>query len=458
MSLPARVGPWEILEELGSGGNAIVYLARRIGSQDKPIALKVLNSRNIESEPYLRFVNEVKALRRVGDDPGVLPVLDVELPERLNRRSPAWLTMPRANRIDNALADASVEEIVAAVRTVAETLVRLKVEHGIGHRDIKPGNLYELDGAYLVGDFGLVALPDAATLTVQGKAMGPTYFAPYEMRLNAATADPHPADVYSLAKTLWVLMTTERYPPDGHQVVGTVGRSLVELRPHAGASELDQLIDRATVARPEARPTMEQFARDLRIWSEVSPMERPPLDVSGAVARFRAAAAEQIGQQEERIRFEQAANRIKERIIEGTRPFDNALGELRAPRSKYRATYDERIDATLTVSGAPGVQWMRWVETTLVGAEERVGALALRIARGFELYSTGMLYPLFRVEVTYEGLSSAPRPYLWQLGLLEASADSLECERNVDRALAEMGEAVPIALDAFIAALEKQGG
>lgn len=197
MSLPAKVGPWQILEEIGRGGNATVYLARRIGSQDSPIALKVLNSRNIESEPYLRFVNEVKALRRVGDDPGVLPVLDVELPDRLNRRSHAWLTMPRANRIDDALANASVEAIVKAVQTVAETLVRLKVEHRIGHRDIKPGNLYELDGAYLVGDFGLVALPDAATLTVQGKAIGPMYFAPYEMRLNADTADPYPADVYS---------------------------------------------------------------------------------------------------------------------------------------------------------------------------------------------------------------------------------------------------------------------
>lgn len=156
-------------------------------------------------------------------------------------------------------------------------------------------------------------------------------------------------------------------------------------------------------------------------------------------------------------RFELAANRIKERIIEGTRPFDNALGELKAPRSKYRATYDERIDTTLALSAAPGVQWMRWVETTLVGAEERVGALALRIARGFELYTTGTLYPLFRVEVNYEGLASAPRPYFWQLDLLEAIADSLECERNVDRALAEMGQEIPMALDAFIAALEKQG-
>jgi hypothetical protein len=42
------------------------------------------------------------------------------------------------------------------------------------HRDIKPGNLYELDGAWLIGDFGLIAVPEASGLTVDGRQVRPT--------------------------------------------------------------------------------------------------------------------------------------------------------------------------------------------------------------------------------------------------------------------------------------------
>jgi hypothetical protein len=42
------------------------------------------------------------------------------------------------------------------------------------HRDIKPGNLYELDGAWLIGDFGLIAVPEPKGLTVEAARSGPT--------------------------------------------------------------------------------------------------------------------------------------------------------------------------------------------------------------------------------------------------------------------------------------------
>jgi hypothetical protein len=42
------------------------------------------------------------------------------------------------------------------------------------HRDIKPGNLYELDGTWLIGDFGLIAVPEAKGLTVEAARSGPT--------------------------------------------------------------------------------------------------------------------------------------------------------------------------------------------------------------------------------------------------------------------------------------------
>jgi len=52
-----------------------------------------------------------------------------------------------------------LEDVVGAISTVAAALAALEEEHNIGHRDIKPGNLYELDGEWFVGDFGLITDP-----------------------------------------------------------------------------------------------------------------------------------------------------------------------------------------------------------------------------------------------------------------------------------------------------------
>jgi hypothetical protein len=47
--------------------------------------------------------------------------------------------------------------------------------HGVAHRDFKPSNLYEFDGKWLMGDFGLVAVPNVEELTRTGKPLGPAH-------------------------------------------------------------------------------------------------------------------------------------------------------------------------------------------------------------------------------------------------------------------------------------------
>ena len=59
VSTPDRIGLWEIIERLGGGGNADVYLSR---DRELEIALKVLKTRRPDSEPYLRFRNEIDVL------------------------------------------------------------------------------------------------------------------------------------------------------------------------------------------------------------------------------------------------------------------------------------------------------------------------------------------------------------------------------------------------------------
>ena len=45
-----------------------------------------------------------------------------------------------------------LQDVIDAVRRISETLADLKKRSGVAHRDINPGNLYELDGQWLIGD------------------------------------------------------------------------------------------------------------------------------------------------------------------------------------------------------------------------------------------------------------------------------------------------------------------
>jgi serine/threonine protein kinase len=287
MNDPQRqtVGPWTLHERLGHGGNASVWKATRPGA-GTAVALKLINTTKIEREPYQRFVREIEFLRGHQDVPGLLPLLDAYLPGQPGKADQPWLAMPIATPVAQALEGRSLTDVVAAAAEVAGTLGRLQRDFGIAHRDIKPGNLYELGGTWLIGDFGLVAVPDAKSLTQDGRQVGPAHYTAYEMILNPATADPHPADIYSLGKTLWVLATGQAFPPEGHQPAGTRGFGIGDFRPHPQSGSLDQEVDLMTRLHPEERPSKDQVARDLALWRELA--SGPVMfDVSAAGARLR---------------------------------------------------------------------------------------------------------------------------------------------------------------------------
>src|SRR5260370_19871666 len=149
-----RVGQWTRDERLGRGGNASVWSATR-SFDEPPAAVKIINANRIEGEPYQRFVREIGFLREHQSVAGLLPLLDAHLPDKPNKDDQPWLAMPIATPIGKALAGRPLTDVVAAVATIADTLRRLQHDFNIAHRDIKPGNLYELDGSWLIGDFGL---------------------------------------------------------------------------------------------------------------------------------------------------------------------------------------------------------------------------------------------------------------------------------------------------------------
>jgi serine/threonine protein kinase len=331
----------------------------------------------------------------------------------------------------------------------SQTLARLQ-QANIAHRDIKPGNLYELNGSWLIGDFGLVALPDAEPLTVEGRQVGPAHYTAYEMILNPTTADPHPADVYSLGKTLWVLATDQKWPPEGHQPVGSRGFDVGDFRPHARAGALDREVDLMTQLHPEERPTKEQVARDLAAWGALA-TEPVPFDVTDARARLRIKLQNEIAQQDTHEQQKEMALAAVRRLQVLTGPLNDGLKNL-YERTRIDTQSDTLTRNLLKTQFHHGQDLVfRWQRCTFVAPFEGLTATTLRMSRCLELFDDGTLRLLLMVFVGPEGVMGTY--FDSQLEVRSAPVGSVEAEKMLEDGISDLSEALKTGIDVFV---EKQ--
>jgi serine/threonine protein kinase len=268
-----RFGQWVTTRKIGAGGNAIVWRVR--GDDRRKGALKVIVQN--QGDRLTRFRDEIEFLLRNPERAGVLPLIDSYLPTDKNDRP--WFVMPEALPLKKALGiDPEPSLVVAALAEIAASLADLAAD-GIGHRDIKPDNLFMLNGKYVVGDFGLVIYPDKNPVTRHGRKVGPVDYMAPKMRRDADTAAPEPADVWALAKTLWVLLADVDLPLPGPHRAGDTAFALSGRIEFEWANEIDILLERATYINPEDRISMRGFARELD-----AALREPPENVGDASA------------------------------------------------------------------------------------------------------------------------------------------------------------------------------
>ncbi|WP_181140719.1 protein kinase [Streptomyces sp. Ru62] len=217
-----------------------------------------------------RFQEEVRRMQQLTRDgvAGIVPVLDADPDD-----PPQWFVMPKAVKLRDVLSPdarpAELREVVEVICQVAGTLAAL-AERDISHRDIKPDNLLHLQGRPVVADFGIAAWPERPELTAATHKMGPMYFLAPEMRFPEPGTPGYPADVWSLAKTLFVLAKGLRYPPEGTHYVQGNEYSLWAQGGEA-AMDLAPVLEAATAYEPRARLTMAVFRAELAAWLELHP-------------------------------------------------------------------------------------------------------------------------------------------------------------------------------------------
>ena len=182
------------------GGNADVIL-----DEDKKIAKKVLkNEYKNSKEKRLRFKDEIEIMNRLKGRPGIIPIIEYNTNE-------LWYTMPIAEPIEEHLSKSNdrFNECKIAIQQLSETL---KILHSEGncHRDIKVDNLYYYNGRYCFGDFGLADFPDKQELTNSNEKVGPWTTISPEMKRDPRSSDGIKADIYSFAKTIWIILTENK--------------------------------------------------------------------------------------------------------------------------------------------------------------------------------------------------------------------------------------------------------
>jgi len=408
---PRRFGQFVVVSQIATTTHSRVWEAMAPGGEH--VAVKELKTHRLDAEPYRRFRDEV-AFHTTGPHPGVLPVLEGHVPATPSGEDPAWLAMPIAETVRAALGTGpTLDEVVQAVSTYAATLAHL-AEGGVHHRDLKPDNLFRREDQWVVGDFGLMTWPGKQALTEPGQKLGPAHFVAPEMVEDPAGADPAPADVWSLAKVLWVLASGQNYPPPGQLRIGDRATLLRNYTSHPQASGLEGILEQATRLAPSERPKMHTLAAELETWLTPAAPRRDPPNIDDLVARVQAISAPSVAAEEQQAEWRREAAVISDRLRAAHKvllPHMQRLGRVIAD------------DQALSLHGLGGKTGRRdvaltWAESlALVPPPPHQVSLTIDLA--WELFKSWDIRLVAGIYFQSAGYLQSPRDRLPQVFLLE---------------------------------------
>src|SRR5205085_1714451 len=204
------LGDYELLEEIGRGGQGVVFRARQ-KSLNRTVALKVIGLGQWATKAHLkRFRLEAEAAASL-NHPCIVPIYEVG-----ERDGACYFSM---GLVEGGQLDAVAKREPIPIRRAAELIAKLARtvsyahEHGILHRDIKPGNiLLDAKGEPHLTDFGLARLVETeSSVTRTMEVLGtPSYMAPEQAAGNNAGVTSA-TDIYGLGAVLYQLLTG--HPP-----------------------------------------------------------------------------------------------------------------------------------------------------------------------------------------------------------------------------------------------------
>jgi len=285
LAVGQRVGPYQVVREIGRGGMGAVYLAARADEEfEKQVALKLVGAGTAE-EIVRRFRAERKILARL-EHPNIATLLDGGSTD--DGRPYFVMELVTGRPIDEVCAGLPLRVRLELFREVCAA-VHFAHQNLVVHRDLKPGNiLVTADGIPKLLDFGIAKLldpePSDTGLSELGlRPMTLQYASPEQVKMEVVSTA---SDVYALGVLLHVLLTgrspygavvEDRQALEKAIVEGRTVRASesVEARDEARrlAGDLDTIVLRAMHPEPGRRyASAEQLAADVQRYLDGLPV------------------------------------------------------------------------------------------------------------------------------------------------------------------------------------------
>jgi eukaryotic-like serine/threonine-protein kinase len=276
----ARIGKYEILGEIGSGGMAVVYKARDT-LLERFVALKLINQKLDESETaYQRFLNEARVAAGL-THPNIVSIYELGLDEGRPYIAMEFLQGWDLRELIARHQELGLRQKVSIALQIARALEHAH-KHGVIHRDVKPANIRLLpDGTVKLMDFGIAKiLSDALPqLTRSGVVVGTvSYMSPEQLR--SRPLGPA-SDIFSFGVVLYELLTWTN-PFEAPNPTAIIYRIIHESPPPiedpAIPEDLRRVVAKCLEKSPEDRyPTFEPLVQQLlRIKARLRKPVAPP--------------------------------------------------------------------------------------------------------------------------------------------------------------------------------------
>jgi eukaryotic-like serine/threonine-protein kinase len=267
----ARLGDYELLEELAHGGMGVIYRARQI-SLNRPVALKMIRSGQLATATEVqRFRAEAEAAARL-DHPNIVPIYDVG--EHEGQHFYAMKLVSGGSLAEAIGGQPMPPRRAARLLAPIARAVHFAHQRGILHRDLKPTNiLLDAAGEPQLADFGLAKLAETENgLTQTAEVMGSASYMSPEQASGHSRQLTTASDTYSLGAVLYEMLTGR--PPFRADTLVETLRQVVEQEPsppspfNAGLDrDLETICLKCLEKLPTHRyPSAEALAQDLERW------------------------------------------------------------------------------------------------------------------------------------------------------------------------------------------------
>jgi hypothetical protein len=258
-TLPAPLGRYELLEQIGHGSAGYVYLAKD-PTISRIVALKVIDlaassEAEEQAEARSRFLREAETAGRL-NHPGIITVFDVG---ESDGRAYIAMEYSKGRRLSDFTEPQRLLRPALVLDLIARTADALHYAHqqNVVHRDIKPANIMydSVWDSVKIADFGIARLIDVSR-TRTGVVLGtPSYMAPEQ--LEGENVNGH-TDLFALGVSLYQLLTG-RLPFQGNSMTKLM--FVIANEPHLPVTaidpdlpgELNPLLDTALAKEPGRR-------------------------------------------------------------------------------------------------------------------------------------------------------------------------------------------------------------